>query len=235
MKLVAIMQPTYLPWIGYFGLMDVVDEFILLDTVQFSRRSWQQRNQIKLEQKDAWLTVPVISKKLRNQKIHQVEIDPSNDFIRKHIRTIEIAYSKSRYFRDYSDILFEILQSKHEKLSDLNIELIQFFKNILYIETPLKRSSELENVGSKDTLLANICSQIGATEYLSPPGSKGYLAESNAFKNIGIQVKYLDFMHPVYPQQSDNFIPNMSIIDLLFNVGPSSLNYIRSGCGIEND
>lgn len=235
MTTVAIMQPTYLPWIGYFGLMDAVDEFILLDSVQFARRSWQQRNQIKLADKTTWLTVPVISKGLRDQEICHVTIDPSSSFVQKHIRTIEAAYSKAPYFDLYAEALFQIMLTDHKKLSELNIALIRFIKNALNIDALLKCSSDLENVGSKAELLAHICTQVGATEYLSPPGSKEYLGQSNIFKEKSISIKYFKFSHPEYPQRYDPFVANMSVIDLLFNTGPTSLDYIRSECGVEKD
>ena len=114
---VAIMQPTYLPWCGYFALMDRVDEFVLLDTVPFNKRSWQQRNRIKTGRGEIWLTVPVLSKGLRGQIISEVKIDTSRDALSAHRTSIEHAYGKAPFFSDYADTLFKILASSLLALS----------------------------------------------------------------------------------------------------------------------
>jgi hypothetical protein len=230
MTTAAIMQPTYLPWSGYFGLIEYVDEFVLLDTVQFAKRSWQQRNQIKAANGPMWLTVPVISKGLQNQKICDVKIDTARDFPNSHIRSIELNFSKAPYFNEYAPSLIKLLETGYDKLSTLTLELITWLCQSLEITTPLILASQLDAEGARAELLASICQKIRASTYMSPPGSKIYLDDSNALENRNIDLSYFKYEHPSYPQLYGDFIPNMSIIDLLFNSGPESKSTLLSGC-----
>lgn len=225
------MQPTYLPWSGYFGLMLSVDLFIILDSVQFTRRSWQQRNKIKTANGPLWLTVPVLSKGLRDQLIHEVEIDQNSNFGYTHTKSLEINYKKAKYYNEFSPLVIPNISKHQSYLSDLTIDLIMAIKQILGINTPIMRSSQLNGIGSKGTLLASLCSQVGANEYVSPPGSQEYLNESDAFEKMGIPVRYFTYTHPEYPQLFGEFLPYMSCIDLVFNCGKESLSVIKNGCG----
>lgn len=217
---VAIMQPTYLPWIGYFSLMKSVDVFIILDSVQFSKRSWQQRNQIKTQSGSKWLTVPVISKGKREQLISEVKIDySSNKFPDSHINIIQQNYKKSKFFSSHSQALFNILRKKHKNLSSLSIDLILLIRELLDIKTTIKYSSDFVTEGSKDELLVELCEHVEATEYISPPGSKVYLDNSDLFFKKNISVKYFNYIHPEYKQINGDFLSYMSVIDLLFNCG----------------
>jgi hypothetical protein len=229
MTRVAIMQPTYLPWCGYFGLMHAVDVFVLLDSVQFARRSWQQRNQIKGVNGAQWLSVPVLSKGKRDQLISDVEIDKTDNFALAHRKTIEMSYAKTPFFQDYADELLPLLDNPSPRLADLTISLILWLKSQLGITTQVLRSSELGGLGAKGELLASLCQELGASTYISPPGSKDYLDETDAFEKIGVPVKYYEFKHPEYPQPFGDFIPYMSTIDMLFNCGEHSLSLIESG------
>ncbi len=228
---VAIMQPTYLPWLGYFGLMKSVDLFILLDSVQFARRSWQQRNQIKTADGPLWLTVPVLSKGMRDQLISEVEIDCTREFPQSHQRALELNYRKSPHFDDYAPQLLSVLGADNRYLVDLTVGTISWLRSALEIATPIRRSSELNVSGVKAELLASICESVGATEYISPPGSRDYLAESGAFADRGISLRYFNFEHPVYPQRFGGFLPYMSCVDLLFNCGIESLSIIEKANG----
>ena len=234
MTRVAIMQPTYLPWSGYFGLMQSVDVFILLDSVQFARRSWQQRNQIKTANGAQWLSVPVLSKGKRDQLICEAELDKSSGFATTHRRSIEMSYSRTPHFKQYADTLLPLLADSSPLLADMTISLILQVKAQLGIETRVMRASELDGIGAKADLLASLCSQIGATAYVSPLGSKDYLDESDAFEKIGVPVQYYEFKHPEYPQPFGRFLPYMSIIDMLFNCGERSPDLIRgAGRGVQ--
>ena len=224
---VAIMQPTYMPWIGYFALMESVDVFIILDSVQFSKRSWQQRNQIKTESGAKWLAVPVISKGKRDQLIADVKIDYSSKFPERHINIIEQNYRKSPFFSNYSEDFFNVLRKKHEYLSHLSIDLILLIRNLFDIKTKIKYSSDFVTKGSKDELLAELCEHVRATEYISPSGSKVYLHDSDSFIKRNIPVIYFDYKHPEYKQLNGDFLSYMSVIDLLFNCGIDKYN-IRS-------
>ena len=229
MESLAIMQPTYLPWIGYFGLIDKVNTFIILDSVQFSKRSWQQRNQIKTANGAMFLTVPVSSKGKRGQLINQVEIDITRNYHRAHIASLANNYRKSPYFSEYSPELFSLLEKNHVNLSELTSELIVWFCKALGITTSIKYSNKMENKGTKADLLAMLCQQLDVAEYVSALGSREYLEESGIFNKLGIPIKYNEYDHPEYSQLFGEFIPYMSIIDLLFNVGPESLSVIREG------
>jgi hypothetical protein len=232
MKRVAIMQPTYLPWSGYFGLMRSVDLFIFLDSVQFARRSWQQRNQIKTANGAQWLTVPVNSKGKRDQRIDEVEIDPTAQFAAAHTRAIELNYHKAAAYGAIAPEILADLNAPQSKLAELTIGLTLKIRAILGIETPVLRSSAMSGEGTKANLLASLCREVGATEYVSPPGSQEYLDESDAFKQAGIPVRYFTFQHPEYPQLFGVFLPYMSCIDMLFNCGDRSLSLIESGCEV---
>lgn len=232
MKRVAIMQPTYLPWSGYFGLMRSVDLFIFFDSVQFARRSWQQRNQIKTANGAQWLTVPVISKGKRDQRIDEVEIDSSAQFAAAHTKAIELNYRKALAYAGLAPGILTELNAPHPKLVELTIGLTRKIQELLGIETPVLRSSAMHGAGTKAELLASLCREVGATEYVSPPGSQEYLDESDAFERAGIPVRYFRFQHPEYPQLFGEFLPYMSCIDLLFNCGDRSLSLIESGCEV---
>jgi hypothetical protein len=230
-KSAAIMQPTFLPWVGYFALMDSVDEFVFLDDVQFDKRSWQQRNRIKTANGPLWLTVPVRTKGLYHQLIKDVKIDLENrDFPHNHIRSIQHNYSKAPWFDTMSSTVLDILAGPHESLCDLNIALTLHIKEQLGIGTATCRSSAFGADTKKTGRLAEICQKLGAGLYVSPPGSRSYLdAELGLFAGLGIEVRYFEYEHPVYRQQFAEFQSHMSALDLLFNEGPGSMNIIRSG------
>jgi len=230
MTKVAIMQPTYLPWCGYFALIDTVDVFVLLDTVQFTRRSWQQRNRIKTANGPSWLTVPVISKGKRDQRICDVQVDTTRDFPANHIKSLTHNYSNTAYFAEYGPSLLEILGRGHAQLAALTIDLIRLLSSMFELKTPILLASDIEHTGAKAELLASICTRVGGDTYISPPGSKVYLDESNALERQSIDLRYFQYDHPVYEQLYGDFIPYLSAIDLLFNAGPASQNIIRSGC-----
>ncbi|SRR6266403_5162192 len=232
MKRVAIMQPTYLPWSGYFGLMRSVDLFIFLDSVQFARRSWQQRNQIKTASGAQWLTVPVTTKGKRDQRIDEVEIDPTAQFAATHTRSIELNYRRGAAYDVVAPEILAELNRPQSKLVELTVGLTLKIQAVLGIETPVLRSSAMSGEGTKADLLASLCREVGATEYVSPPGSQDYLDESDTFKQAGIPVRYFKFQHPEYPQLFGEFLPYMSCIDMLFNCGDRSLSLIESGCEV---
>ena len=233
MNSVAIMQPTYLPWSGYFGLIDNVDIFVLLDNVQFAKRSWQQRNQIKTPNGSAWLTVPVASRGKREQTIQNVLIQKDNNFSHKHKKSLEINYSKSKYFNSESQEIFRLINSDEQYLSELNINLIKYFCERLKIKTKIIRAKDLPSKGSKADLLCSICQELNADNYISPPGSKDYLKESDSFEKAKIALNYFSYKHPIYNQLWGEFIPYMSIIDMLFNCGEESIDLIKMNSGIE--
>lgn len=229
MRKIAIMQPTYLPWIGYFDLIDQVDRFVFLDSVQFSKRSWQQRNRIKGPKEVRWLTVPVLTKGRSGQLIQEVEIAPSRAFPGHHIETIKRFYSKAPSFTRYMDDLSATLRDTPRFLADLNIKLIRWFCAQMGIETEMIRSSSLNATGRRVELLTNICRSCEAESYLSPEGSRTYIEENNLFESNEIELTYHQYNHPEYHQLHGDFVPYLSVLDLILNEGASSLSIIRSG------
>jgi hypothetical protein len=228
---VAICQPTYLPWIGYFDLMDQVDTFVLLDTVQFEKQSWQQRNRIKTPTGLQWLTVPIAFRGRFGQKICEVEIRDGN-FGRMHLRAIELNYSRGRFFRDFFPDISAILGSigPGDRLVELNVRLLELFVKVLGIRTPMVLASSLNETGKKTLLLANICRKLGATQYVSPIGSAEYLlAELAVMNEAKIETLFHNYIHPQYEQRFPPFVPFASAIDLIINEGDRSMEIIRSG------
>ena len=231
MKSIAIMQPTFLPWIGYFSLINSVDEFIFLDNVQFDKRSWQQRNRIKTAQGPIWLSLPVLTKGRSNQLIQDVEIlkESDKDPFHKIKIAIEHNYNKAPYYNYYAKNLFALFDEKEPNLAPLNQSIITWVCRELSIKTTFIKASTLSVTGQKENLLVDICKDRNASHYISPPGSKTYLNDGDAFNSAGIVLKYYSYKHPCYKQLHGNFEPHMCIIDLMFNEGPASANIVKKG------
>lgn len=227
--LAVIMQPTYLPWLGYFDLIDLSDVFVFLDTVQFSRQSWQQRNRIKSANGPQWLTVPVLTHLVDNLTIRNIRINNRVNWREKHVKTIRQNYGRAPRYAHLSEVLEEFYGREHEWLADLNIRLILTLKDLLGIETRCIRSSELDVSGGRVELLIEICRAVGASKYLSPRGSREYIDENNIFAKREIELAYHRYGHPEYPQLYGGFISHMSVIDLIFNTGEEALDIIRRG------
>jgi hypothetical protein len=228
---IAIAQPTYLPWLGYFDLLDQVDQFVLLDSVQFEKQSWQQRNRIKTPTGLQWLTVPVVFRGKLGQRIADVEIR-EREFWRDHIRAIELNYRRAPYFDEYFEALSKVLASEtaHGSLSRLTTEMLGWFAQTIGLKTPTIRSSELPVQGKRTDLLAAICVSLGADAYLSPLGSAEYLlGEMTILTGRGIEVTFHHYDHPIYKQMFPPFVPFASVLDLMFNEGERALEIIRSG------
>ena len=218
-----------MPWAGYIYLMYRSKKIILLDDVQFAKRSWQQRNQIKTPNGLNWLTVPVKTKGMRFQAINQVRIDLERNFQNDHLRTIEHNYKGAQYFHSLFPRIKELIGQNNELLIDLNISFIEYFKEFLSIKTEIIKASELNAEGKRENLLLNLCKSVKATEYISPPGSQAYLEESTIFGKSGISVKYFQYECSTYPQLYGDFVPYASIIDLVMNCGEMSALYMKRG------
>ncbi len=228
-KTIAIMQPTYLPWVGFFALMGQVDAFVFLDSVQFDRRSWQQRNRIRTKDGEQMLTVPVFKKGKRAQTIAEVEIDHDGAPLEKHARAIALAYAKAPCIAGPGRALLDILSRRHRLLVDLNLDIIDWARSVLGISTPCLRSSTLSATGCKADLLAAICVELGADHYLSPPGSRDYLDASTAMTDVNVSVEYFAYECQPYSQQHGDFVPYLSVADLILNHGPDAAAIMRAG------
>jgi WbqC-like protein len=228
---IAISQPTFLPWLGYFDLIDQVEVFVILDSVQFEKRSWQQRNKIKTLEGLQWLTVPVLVQGRFEQLVREVQLQ-NPDCLRKHARTLEHNYRHAPWFETYFRPISSIFDSVAHDLSlaNLNVRIIEWMMDCLGIKVQLKKSSELGCDGKRSQLLVNICEALSANSYLSPIGSAGYLlAELDLFEQRNIEVTFQHYEHPRYRQQFGEFIPYAATLDLLFNEGERAGEIVRSG------
>lgn len=224
--IVSIHQPNFLPWLGYFYKLTQCDVFVLLDNVQYTKNSFINRNRIKTPRGADWLTVPVIIKGRFGQLIRDVEINSSVDWRKKHLGTLEANYRKAKYFEPIFQGL-ETIYSVNDwiNLCELNIMLLEWALSILGLKKNLVRASDLNLEGESTQLLIDIIKELGGDTYLSGFGGANY-QEEELFEKAGITLTYYDFKHPVYPQLWNDFIPNLSIIDLLFNCGSESLDVL---------
>ena len=229
--LVAIHQPEHLPWIGFFEKMQRADLFVLLDDVQFSKGDFQNRNRVKGAGGVQWLTVPIVQK--FPQQINEVEI-AGDDWRDKHWRTVLSCYGRAPYFKTICPGLEELYRARSNKLSDFNLNAIRLLARLLGIETKMVRSSELNVTGEKSDLVLNICREVGADAYYSGAMGSTYL-QRETFAQAGIEIVFQQFVHPTYQQlfmQSQGFVPNLSVLDLLFNCGQGSLELITQANGV---
>jgi len=215
----AIMQPTFLPWLGYFGMMKQVDVFVFLDNVQFEKRSWQQRNRIKGPQGPHLLTIPVISKGRGNQHICDVEIESNGEFQARFIETFRHFYKRAEHFAEASALIFPLLACQDRLLADYTMRITMEIARALDITPKIMRGSHLGSAGRKADLLANICSEVGAQQYVSAPGSYDYLSQSEDFDRAGIAILFNTYRIEAYPQLHGEFVSHLSVADALFCLG----------------
>ncbi len=226
MTTVTIHQPEYLPWVGFFDRIYRADIFVLLDDVQYQKGGFINRNKIKTSQGWQWITVPVKQREsLKN--INEVEINNQADWGKSHWNSLFFNYNKAPYFKEYANFFKSVFGRKWYLLVDLDIHLIENIMNMLGIKKQVKRSSLLKVRGKATDGLIDICKKVGADSYFSGSGGKQYL-EMEKFKKENINVTFQDFVHPIYYQLfgDQNFRSHLSIIDLLFNCGPKSLDII---------
>ncbi|MCM1232790.1 MAG: WbqC family protein [Ruminococcus flavefaciens] len=228
----AIMQPTFLPWLGYFAMIDNVDAFVFLDHVQLEKRSWQVRNRINFNGTERYLTIPVKKQPRDQAKICTSEI-ADGDWKISHINMMRQAYCKAPYFDEVLKLIEPFYENNYSKLADFTIGIIKAVCKYLGIDTPIYRSSEINQYNSrKDELLVDICNDIGINFYFSALGSANYIesrSDGGAFTLSNIKIAYQHYSHPIYFHGKEEFIPYMGIIDLLFYNGRDSLEVIRSG------
>jgi len=226
MKKIAILQSNYIPWKGYFDLIRSVDEFIIYDSVQYTKNDWRNRNTIKTSNGLKWLTVPVKYSFSEKQSIYETIID-NNRWQIKHWKSIENNYSKAKYYDEIEKILRPlILENRYIYLSDLNSSLIKAICKFLNIKTEIKQSKDFELPFDRQERLIKICKDCNADIYVSGPAAKNYINVSK-FDDNNIQLKWFEYKnYPEYKQKGEIFCHNVSIIDLLFNCGEKSIYYI---------
>ena len=230
---VAIHQPNFVPWLGYFDRMIRSDLFVLLDHVQFERRNYQNRCLIRCEDQGKWLTVPVVQVS-QKEKIIDKMIDNPEDLSGtrwwgpNHFNTLRYAYRKSPHFELYAPRLREILEARWDKLVDLNIAMLEFAREALEIRTPMVRSSAIGAEGQKSALLLDICQKVGAKAFFGGMGGSREYLDKEAFAAANMGTVWQQFTHPVYPQPGTApFMKGLTVLDLLFNCGPRAAEIAR--------
>lgn len=223
--IVTIMQPAYLPWLGYFQRVARAEIFVVLDHVAIDRNSktkFANRNKVRTKDGWVWLTVPL---KNGSDRLDRIEIANDEPWARKHASTIRSSYGKAAYFADYGPRLLETYERHWDKLVDLTEASNAYFFEALGIQTKQVRSSELGVGGTKDALIVNICRELGATAYISGPFGRTYL-DASAFETAGIELIFHDYAHPTYKQVMPGFEPYMSVVDLMMSCGPESFRIL---------
>ena len=225
--IVGIAQPTFFPWIGYYNIIKNSNIFVFLDNVKFEKHSWQMRNRVKNSSKhsdsEVWMSVPTKGV-TNNTLIKDVIIDNTKNWKQKHVKTLKNNYSKS--FQEIK-FLTQIYDNEWNKLVDFNIESITKCCQYLGIKTKLIKASDLLATGKKGDLVLNICKELNADQYFSTIGSKDYLEDyRDSFEDARIQITYHNYTHPIYKQKGNNFLPNLSILDLILSELDNAYKFI---------
>ena len=228
--IVSVHQPQYIPWLGYFDKIARSDAFVFLDNVQYKPREFQNRNKIRAKDGWLWLSVPVISKGRGRQVISDVRIDNEFDWPKEHLMSLRTCYGRAKYFDRYFPFFEDLYGKRWESLALLNIGIIKYVLRELSINTPLHFESGLNITTAKTERIVDICRALKADTYLSGAGGRAYIDEDK-FTASGLKLSYQDFSHPVYAQQfmktETDFMPYMSIVDLLFTEGPRAKEVLK--------
>ena len=222
----AAHQPQYLPWLGFFDKMDRVDRFVLLDTVQYKKNEWQNRNRIRTATGWQWLTVPVHVH--FPMAIREVAIDEIGTWRRKHREALRIHHSRSPFRAAILPAIEAVLDEPFPSLASLNIRFIRLLAELLGVRTPIVLASDVPRLpeGADERLIA-LCRHFGADEYLAGQGGGAYM-DLGAYRSAGVGVAFQEFRHPVYRQSYPGFEANLSSIDLLLNCGAASIDRLRA-------
>lgn len=227
MKKLIITQSNYIPWKGYFDGINLVDELVLYDDMQYTKRDWRNRNQILTKDGPLWLSIPVEVKGKFFQKISETRVSEP-DWGKKHWNTLWHTYRKAPFFDLYAGALEREYNQNYPLLSQINRGFIELINGFLGITTPIRWSSEFELAEERNERLIGICQQCAATDYFSGPAAKAYM-ELDAFRQAGIQVHWLNYSgYPEYPQLHTPFTHAVTVLDLLFNTGPDAPRYLKS-------
>lgn len=222
--ILSIHQPAYMPWLGYFDKIARSDVFVYLDTVQFEKNSFINRNQIKTLNGPQWLTIPVKTKGHTSATLLTTQIDDQQPWRKKHLKAIALSYSKSPFFESLYPELEKLILYDTSLLAELCWHQLNFWLNDLGIGTRVIRASELDIDSQKSDLVLDICSQLGCTTYLSGVLGRQYLVERD-FDERNIAIAYQDYKHPTYSQLGKDFTPYLSILDYRLNNAPKQQIY----------
>ena len=226
-KTLVVLQPGYLPWLGFFDQMRRADVFVYYDDVQFDKHGWRNRNRIKSPAGPQWLTVPVLHHGQSQPLILDTLIDTRSGWARKHTGTLRQYYAKAPYLKQYLPELEALLNRPWTRLVDLDLAVVSLMAGWLKLPAPVLRASELGIGGTQSERLINMCLHVGANRYLSGNAASDYL-DVAAFNARGVEVQWQDYQHPIYPQQHEPFVPYLSAIDLLLNCGDDSASILKS-------
>lgn len=222
-------QPYFAPYPGFFCKASLSDVFVLLDEVQFPQgTTWVSRNRFKNHQGTLWITVPVWKSGLGLQKINAVRICHEGRWHKKHWESLRTAYAKAPYFLDHQDFVKEMFSERFEMLADLNLMVIEYLLKVLHVNCRILRLSELGVNAAGTPRLVEICRIMGASRFLAQAAAKKYLDEK-LFQEAGIKLSFFNPPAPVYPQLWGNFLPNLSVLDLVFNCGPKARDILLGG------
>ena len=221
----VILQPSYFPWIGYFAQMARADVFVVYDDVQYDKHSWRNRNRIKSSAGPQWLTVPVRTHGRDQPTNRGIHVDNAQNWRRKHLLSIQQNYSKALYFAQYFPVFEQLFAREWDLLIDLNLAAFSAMNEALGLVREIKFSSELGCEGASVERLIALCHTLGATRFYEGSAGRDYIDDS-LFRSAGIEIEYQDYPHPTYPQLHGDFVSHLSIIDLLFNCGPKSMEVL---------
>lgn len=227
-----VHQPEYLPWIGFFDKLARCNLYVIYDDAQYVHGGYHNRNKIRTNQGWRWITIPIVHN--HPQLIKDVKIS-GNNWKQEHIRILTQSYEKTPFFKKYFPLIAEALNFNHELLIGLNLHLLKVISEVLDIKAKMVRSSEFPYHGQeKNEKLVSICKFMGSDIYLSGSGGRTYVDEQ-AFTNANIKIQWHNYNHPQYIQNFKGFIPNMSILDLIFNTGPQAKQILMNGGKITED
>lgn len=227
--IVSAYQPCFAPFSGFFSKALRSDILVLMDGVQFPRRTtWLTRNRFKNDQGTLWMTVPVWKKGLGFQKINEVRICHEGRWAKKPLAGLKAAYAKAPYFEEHRAFLEQVFSERYEKLIDLNMNIIQYLIKCLGIRIKVVLHSQLGIETREPQLSVDVCKKLGATHFLAQRAAGKYL-DPEIFQAAGIQLMFFNPRSPVYPQLWGAFIHNLSVFDLIFNCGPAAAKIIQKG------
>lgn len=232
--IISAHQPAYIPWAGYLHRIAISEQFVLLDSVQFEKNSFTNRNRIKGPGGQIWLTVPVSLKGHLSGTISDVKISAGKNWASKHWKTIQQNYSKAPYFKEHDEFFFDVFQKEWEYVASLNEAILQYLLEQFNIETPIVRLSELNISGTKQELIIAICNNRNATSFLFGSQGRDYV-NVNDFKDMGVTPLFHEYQCSPYLQQWSGFIPNLSVIDMLFNVPADELGGVLGVNGMPHN
>jgi len=230
-RTLVVLQPGYIPWLGFFDQMRRSSVFVYYDDVQFDKHGWRNRNRIKTPAGPLWLTVPVLHSGRNQPTIIDTLVDQRTPWARKHLKTLRQYYAKAPFLNRYLPELEEMLERSWSHIAALDIAVVELMARWLSLAPSIHRASQLGVGGEKSERLLNFCLHFGVERYLSGNAAQDYL-DVDLFARHRVAVEWQNFVHPVYPQLHGAFVPYLSALDLILNCGDDSASILESGSPI---